>query len=67
MAHVRFVDLFEPTQRKELMIIYGENMDAVITQMGAAQMQGRESFVFSEMYPPLIERASERIALSPPQ
>lgn len=64
-ANVRFVELFEPTLRKEMMIIYGENMDAVITQMGAAQMQGRESFAFAEIYPPLIERALASIDLLP--
>lgn len=66
MANVRFVELFEPSHRKELMIIYGENLDAVITQLGAAQARGRESFAFAEMYPPLIERAASNLDLMTP-
>lgn len=65
MANVRFVELFEPTHRKELMIIYGENMDAALTQMGMAQMQGAQSFAFADLDAPLIARADARIDLLP--
>ncbi|MDE1468555.1 hypothetical protein [Aurantiacibacter sp. D1-12] len=65
MATVRFVELFEPTLRKELLILYVENMDPVLTQMGGAMMEGREGVTFAELMPPLIGRAMEAVSLEP--
>lgn len=65
MATVRFVELFEPTNRKELLILYGENMDGILTQMGSAMMSGREGVTFAELMPPLIARAMASVSLEP--
>ncbi|NNC73035.1 MAG: hypothetical protein HKN78_09190 [Sphingomonadaceae bacterium] len=66
MASVRFVELFEPTQRKELMIIYGEDMTATVQAVGETLRSGAEGVTADDLYAPLIERARSRIALDPP-
>ena len=65
MASVRFVYLPTPDQRSELMIIYGEDMDAMGEAIDNAMESGAESISWEEFDAPLVERARARITLEP--
>jgi hypothetical protein len=62
---VRFIHLPTADHRKELMIIYGEAMDETVTAMAAARGKGAESFSWKDLSGAVIQRAKERITLSP--
>lgn len=64
-AQVRFVHLPTPDRRKELMVIYGENLDAVGLDMAGAMQRGADGIAWSELYAPLIERGRAAITLEP--
>jgi hypothetical protein len=65
MMDVRFIHLPTPDHRKELMIIYGEDMDATAAAIAAGRAKNEDSFRWADVSGSVVKRASERIKLSP--
>jgi hypothetical protein len=62
---VRFIYLPTADHRKELMIIYGEDMDATAAVIAAGRAKNAASYAWTDLSGPVVERARERIKLSP--
>jgi hypothetical protein len=65
MMDVRFIHLPTADHRKELMIIYGEDMEATAAAMAAGRAKNADTFRWSDLSGGVVERARERIKLSP--
>ena len=65
MMDVRFIYLPTADHRKELMIIYGEDMDATAAAIAAGRAKEAQSFSWADLSGPVVERARERIKLAP--
>lgn len=65
LTTLRLVHLYEPTERGEVMVIYGEGPDALAEAAAAAMAAGEPSLVFAEMLPDLIADVDSRVDLIP--
>ena len=62
---VRFIHLFTDDRRKELMIIYGEEMDETAAAIAAGRAKDAATFRWADLSGPVVERARVRIKLAP--
>ncbi len=65
MMYVRLVHLLDPEKRKELMIIYGEDLAPTGFTAGQLQKGGSAHEQWPRLEKELVERAQSRIKLSP--
>jgi hypothetical protein len=64
MMDVRFIYLPTADRRKELMIIYGEDMDATAAAIAAGRAKDAQTFSWADLSGAVVERARERIKLT---
>lgn len=62
---VRLIYLPTVDHRKELMIIYGEDMDATAAAIASGRAKNADAFRWADLSGAVVERARERIKLSP--
>jgi len=65
MMYVRLVHLLDPEKRKELMIIYGEDLAPTGFTAGQLRKGGSAHEQWPRLEKELVERAQSRIKLSP--
>lgn len=62
---LRLVHLYEPAERGELIVFYGEGPDALAEAASEAMIAGEPGLFFAEMLPDLIADVDDRVDLSP--
>jgi hypothetical protein len=65
LSTLRLVHLYEPTERGELIVIYGEGPDALAEAAAEAMMAGEPGLVFADMLADLIADVDARVDLTP--
>ena len=65
LTTLRLVHLYEPTERGEVIVFYGEGPDALAEAAATAMIAGEPGLVFAEMLPDLIADVDARVDLIP--
>lgn len=63
LTTLRLVHLYEPTERGELIVFYGEGPDALAAEAAKAMIAGEPGLVFADMLPGLIADVDARVDL----
>ncbi|MFQ6554198.1 hypothetical protein AAD018_017790 [Aestuariibius insulae] len=65
LTTLRLVHLYEPTERGEIIILYGEGLDALAEAAEAAMIAGEPDLVFADMLPGFIADVDAKVDLIP--
>lgn len=65
LTTLRLIHLYEPTEREELIVFYGEGPDALAQAAAEAMMAGEPGLMFADMLPELIADVDARVDLLP--